>query len=53
MIIEFKIKFNGPKYDPLEEDSLSNIILKNQIDNYSYQYHEGSELPNSLKFMSK
>lgn len=51
--IEFKIKFNGPKYDPLEEDSLSTIILKNQIDNYSYQYHEGSEFPNSLKFMSK
>ena len=53
--IEFKIKFNGNKYDPLidSNNELSKSIINNQIDDYSYQYHDHSELPNSLKFKSK
>lgn len=52
--VEFKTKFNGEKYDPMnKEDSLSLTILKGLIDNYSYQYHKDAQLPNSLKFISK
>ena len=52
--LEYKVKFNGQKFDPVEEvDSLSMIIFKNVTSNYSYQYHEKSEFQNSLKFESK
>ena len=51
--IEYKIKFNGEKFDPMMLDSnLSIIILKNNINNYSYQFHENAENGNSLKFTS-
>ena len=52
--IEFKTKFNGEQYDPIESnDSLSISLLKSLIDNYSYQFHKNAELPNSIKFNSK
>lgn len=52
--IEYKVKYNGERYNPLkQEDSLSITILQNNIDNYSYQFHEGAEKANSLKFTSK
>ena len=51
--IEYKIKFNGERFDPMMLDSnLSIIILKNNINNYSYQFHETAENGNSLKFTS-
>lgn len=51
--IEYKIKFNGERFDPMMLDSnLSIIILKNNINNYSYQFHENAENGNSLKFTS-
>ena len=51
--IEFKTKFNGEQYDPIESnDSLSISLLKNLIDRYSYQFHKNAELLNSIKFIS-
>ena len=52
--VEYKVKFNKDKYDPVKkDDSLSIAIFKNNISNYSYQYHAKAQLPNSLKFDSK
>lgn len=52
--IEYKVKYNGERYNPLkEDDTLSIAILRNNIDNYSYQYHLKAQRPNSLKFTSK
>ena len=50
--LEYKVKFNGDKYDPMIDDNLSMLIFKNSIDNYSYQFHEEAQRGNSLKFMS-
>ena len=52
--IEYKVKYNGKSYDPMKDiNSLSMTIFKNSICDYSYQYHNGAERPNSLKFNSK
>ena len=52
--IEYKIKFSGDRYDPyIEDDSFSMTIFKNNIKDYSYQYHEHALNPNSLKFISR
>ena len=52
--IEFKTKFNGKEYDPIKSNnSLSIKLLMNLIDDYSYQYHNNAELPNSIKFTNK
>ena len=51
--IEYKVKYNGNKFNPMEEDdNLSMIIFKNIINNYSYQFHKDAEKVNSLKFNS-
>jgi len=52
--LEYKIKYDGEPFNPYEEDeSLSMIIFKNIISNYSYQFHENAHRGNSLKFNSK
>ena len=51
--LEYKIKFNGDRYDPMEEDSISIRIINSNIRNYSYHFHQQSDKPNSLKFNSK
>ena len=52
--LDYKVKYNGSKFDPVEEvNSLSMTIFRNVTSNYSYQFHDGSEFPNSLKFESK
>ena len=52
--IEFKTKFNGQEYNPIQDsNSLSITLLNSLIDNYSFQYHKEAELPNSIKFISK
>ena len=50
--LEYKVKFDGDRYDPFSEDSISVRILGSNIKNYSYRYHPQSERPNSLKFNS-
>ncbi len=50
--LEYKVKFDGPKFDPLTEDTLSIKILNSMISNYSYRFHEQADRPNSLKFNS-
>lgn len=50
--LEYKIKFDGTKYDPFTEDNLSIKILNGNISEYSYRYHEQATRPNSLKFNS-
>jgi hypothetical protein len=49
---EYKVKFDGPKFDPLTEDTLSIKILNSMISDYSYRFHEQADRPNSLKFNS-
>lgn len=52
--IEYKVKYSGEMYNPIEaSESISMAIFKNNIKEYSYQYHDTSANPNSLKFMSK
>ena len=52
--LEYKVKYSGERYDPVkEENSLSISIFNNSTSDYSYQYHNGAEKPNSLKFKSK
>ena len=51
--LEYKVKFNGDRHDPLDEDSISVRIIKSNISNYSFRYHPQSDKPNSLKFNSK
>lgn len=51
--LEYKVKFDGERYDPLEEDSISIRIINGNIANYSYRYHSQSDKPNSLKFNSR
>ena len=51
--LEYKVKFDGERYDPLEEDSISIRIIKGNIADYSYRYHSQSDKPNSLKFNSR
>jgi hypothetical protein len=46
------VKFDGDRYDPFEEDSLSVKILNDAVSAYSYRFHEQAERPNSLKFNS-
>ena len=50
--LEYKIKFDGERYDPLEEDSIPVRIISSNIRNYSYRFHSQSDRPNSLKFNS-
>ena len=50
--LEYKVKFDGDRYDPFEEDSLSVKILNDAVSAYSYRFHEQAERPNSLKFNS-
>ena len=52
-VIDYKIKFNGRRFDPINEDNLSIKIFKNSITDYTYQFHSKAERPNSLKFKSK
>ncbi len=51
--LEYKVKFDGDRYDPMEEDSISVRIIKSNIRNYSYRFHSQSDKSNSLKFNSR
>ena len=51
--LEYKIKFDGDRYDPLAEDSISARIVNSNVKDYSYRYHPQSDKPNSLKFNSR
>ena len=51
--LEYKIKFDGKRFNPVDEKSLSMTIFTGSIEDYSYRYHQQSEKPNSLKFNSK
>ncbi|MBR5341751.1 MAG: amino acid ABC transporter ATP-binding protein [Erysipelotrichaceae bacterium] len=52
--LEYKVKYDGERFNPVKDDkSLSMTIFKNAICDYSFQYHNQSEKPNSLKFKSK
>ncbi len=52
--MEYKVKFDGPQYNPVEESTtLPIMIFKNNITHYSYQFHKKAQRGNSLKFSSK
>ena len=53
LTMDYKIRYTGKEFDPEHDQSLSMQILRNEITDYSYQYHPNSKKPNSIKFRSK